>query len=141
MTYTGRCACGAVAATIAAEPVAVRQCWCRQCQQLAGGGSSTNVMFPTEAITLTGALATHSYVAASGNTVHHGFCGNCGTPVLGWADVRPQFRAFRVGFIEEPHGLRPQMAIWIDEAPAWAVIAPDLERFPRQPPPPVTQSD
>jgi len=136
MTHTGRCACGAVTARIEAEPVVVRQCWCRQCRQLAGGGASTNAMFPTDAVTLTGELASHSYVAASGNTIRHGFCARCGTPVLGWADARPQFRTFRVGFLDEPNGIRPQMAIWLDEAPDWAAIDPALEHFPRQPPPP-----
>lgn len=136
MTYGGRCACGAVCATIDAEPVAVRQCWCRQCQQLAGGAASTNAMFPTDAVTLTGELSTHSYVAASGNTIHHGFCGRCGTPVWGYSDARPHFRAFRVGFLDADNGLKPQMAIWLDDAPDWAAIDPGLEQFPRQPPAP-----
>ena len=136
MTYSGRCACGAVTASIAAEPIAVRQCWCRQCQQLAGGGASTNAIFPAEAVTVSGELSTHSYVAASGNTIFHQFCGKCGTPVLGYSSARTHFRVFRVGFIDEPHGLKPQAAIWIDEAPDWAVIDPAIERFDRQPPPP-----
>jgi hypothetical protein len=29
------------------------------------------------------------------------------------------------------------MVIWTDEAPAWAVIDPTLERFAQQPPPPL----
>ena len=141
MTYTGRCACGAVSATIEADPVVVRQCWCRQCQQLAGGAASTNVMFPTSAVTLTGELSSHSYVAASGNTIYHGFCGECGTPVWGHSDARPHFRAFRVGFLDAGHGLRPDMAIWLDDAPDWAVIDPALEQFPRQPPTPSPPQD
>ena len=136
MTFTGRCACGAVTAVIEADPIAVRQCWCRQCQQLAGGGASTNVIFPSEAVALEGELATHSYIAASGNTIYHQFCGKCGTPVLGHSSARPHFRVFRVGFLDEPHGLKPQAAIWTDEAPAWAVIDPGLDQYPRQPPAP-----
>lgn len=136
MTYTGRCACGGVTATIEAEPIAVRQCWCRQCQQLAGGGPTHNAMFRTDAVGVSGRLEWHSYVAASGNTVHHGYCPCCGTPVLGHSSARPQFRGFRLGFLDEGHGLKPQMAIWTDEAPDWAVIDPALERHAKQPPPP-----
>ena len=33
-------------------------------------------------------------------------------------------------------GLAPQMAIWTEEAPEWAIIDERLEQFPRQPPPP-----
>ena len=81
-TYNGRCLCGAVTATIAAEPVAVRHCLCRQCQKLSGGAGSTNAMFPTEAIAMQGALGSHAYVAASGNTLTQYFCAGCGTPVI-----------------------------------------------------------
>lgn len=136
MTYQGSCACGAVIATIEAEPVAVRQCWCRQCQQLAAGSPTTNAMFPTEAVTMTGALGTHSYLAPSGNTLTQSFCPACGTPVMGQSSGRPQFRTMRLGFIQPPHDLAPQMAIWTSEAPAWAQIDPALPRFEAQPPAP-----
>ena len=139
MSYTGRCACGQVTLAIAGEPVTARQCWCRQCQQVAGGGPTHNVMFRTDDITIAGAIATRSYVAASGNTVTQSFCPDCGTPVMGQSDARPQLRALRLGILDEPHGLKPLMAIWTDDAPAWAVIDPALEQFPRQPPPPSTR--
>lgn len=136
MTYTGRCNCGAVTVTIEAEPVTTRQCWCRQCQKIAAGGPTHNAMFPTEAVTLTGKTAETSYVAASGNTLTQEFCPVCGTPVLGRSSARPQFRTIRMGLLDEGHGLRPQVAIWTDEAPEWAVIDPAMERWPQQPPPP-----
>jgi hypothetical protein len=137
MTYSGRCACGAVSATIAGAALTVRQCWCRQCQRLAAGSPTTNAMFATETITVTGELATTSYLAASGNTLTHHFCARCGTPVMGSSSARPQFRTVRLGFLDQPHDLRPSMAIWTDDAPGWAVIDPSLEQFPQQPPPPV----
>lgn len=138
MTYTGRCACGAVTATINGGPVGVRQCWCRQCQQLAAGSPTTNAMFATGAVALHGALAAHSYLAASGNTVTHSYCPECGTPVMAQSSARPQFRTMRIGFLDPGHGLSPQMAIWTDEAPAWAVIDPAMEQYPGQPPAPNT---
>lgn len=136
MPYTGRCACGAVTATITGQPVAVRQCWCRQCQQLAAGSPTTNAMFATDDVAMRGELATASYVAASGNTLTQSFCGTCGTPVMGQSSARPQFRTIRLGFIDAPNDLTPQMAIWTEDAPAWAQIDPALENHPRQPPAP-----
>ena len=138
MTYTGRCACGQIKATIEGEPLTVRQCWCRQCQKLTGGGPIHNAMFLTEDIALDGELAEHSYVAASGNTIYHGYCVHCGTPVFSRASARPQFRGIRLGFLEGDHGLKPQMAIWTSDAPGWAVIDPALEQWEGQPPPPKT---
>ena len=134
--YSGRCACGRVSVDITAEPVTVRQCWCRQCQQLSGGGATHNAMFPTEAVTLTGGTAEHSYIAASGNTLTQEFCPRCATPVLGRSSARPQFRSVRIGLLDQGHGLKPATVIWTDEAPRWATIDPALERYERQPPPP-----
>lgn len=136
MSYTGRCACGAVTATIAGEPVQTRQCWCRQCQQLAAGSPSTNAIFMTEAVEFTGEFATHAYVAASGNTLTQSFCSRCGTPVMAQSSARPQFRTVRIGFLEDAHDLSPQIAIWTGDAPPWARIDPALEQFIGQPPAP-----
>ena len=139
MPYTGRCACGAVTLAIAGKAVAARQCWCRQCQQIAAGGPTHNAMFRTEDVTITGALSGHDYVAASGNTITQSFCPACGTPIMGQSSARPQFCGIRLGAIDLPHDIRPQMAIWTDDAPVWAMIDPAMEQFPRQPPPPATQ--
>jgi len=136
MSHSGECNCGAVSARIAGAPVAVRQCWCRQCQKLAGGGASYNAMFNTDDVELTGPLASWSYVARSGNTLTMHTCANCGTPVYAQSSARPQFMTFRLGFLDEPHGLAPTMAIWTDEKPEWAVLDSDLEAFPAQPPAP-----
>lgn len=140
MSYTGACACGQVTLAISGEPAAARQCWCRQCRRMAGGGPAHNAMFSTEDVTLSGELASHGYVAASGSTLTHFFCVACGTPIYSQSSARPQFRTVRFGVLDEPHGLKPQAAIWTEEAPEWAVIDPTLERFARQPPPPSNPS-
>jgi hypothetical protein len=136
MTYTGRCACGSVTATITGEPLGVRQCWCRQCQQAAAGGPTNNAMFLTADVDMTGELGSHSTPAASGNTLTQFFCPKCGTPVYGQSSARTNMRSIRLGFLDEGHGLRPDTAIWLEDAPDWAVIDPELEHFDRQPPPP-----
>jgi hypothetical protein len=136
MNYSGRCGCGQVALAISGEPVLTRQCWCRQCQRIALGGPAHNAMFHTEDVAIEGQLASHAYVAHSGNTLTQWFCPGCGTHVYAQSSARPQFRTVRFGVLDPPHGLAPRMAIWTREAPAWAVIDPALECFSEQPPPP-----
>jgi len=136
--YYGRCACGQVKATISGEPVAVRQCWCRQCQQIAAGGPTNNAMFREQDVRFSGELASHDHVAASGNVLTRSFCPNCGTPVVAQSSARPQFRTMRLGFLEPGHGLSPRMAIWTADAPEWARIDPALESHEGQPPAPTT---
>lgn len=137
MSYTGRCNCGKVVLAIAGEPVATRQCWCRQCQRIAAGGSTQNAIFHAEGLAVDGILASHAYVARSGNTLTQWFCPACGTHVYAQSSARPQFRTVRLGVLDQPHGLKPGMVIWTDEAPDWANFDPALERFPQQQPLPV----
>lgn len=141
MTYNGKCSCGAVTVTIAGEPAAVRQCWCRQCQQLAGGGATNNAMFHTAEVTIAGPLVSAQWLAGSGNTLTHWRCEHCGNPVYAQSSARPQFMTLRLGILDPGHGLAPQAVIWTDDAPAWATINPTLPAFARQPPPPTTSPD
>jgi len=136
MPYTGECLCGAVTLKIDAEPVGVRQCWCRQCQKLAAGGATTNAIFPAEAVVLSGEPASSSWPAASGNTLTFHFCPACGTQIYGQSSARMHLKTTRLGVLDQPHGLAPQMVIWTDDAPKWAVINPALEQWPQQPPAP-----
>lgn len=139
MTYTGRCACGQVTLAISGEPIQTRQCWCRQCQQIAAGGPTHNAIFLSEDVAVEGPLATHGYVAASGNTLTLWFCPACGSHIYGQSSARQHFRTVRLGAIDEPHRLKPQIAIWTEDAPAWAVIDAAIEQFPQQPPAPAAR--
>jgi len=136
MSYTGRCACGAVTLRIEGEAVATRQCWCRQCQQIAAGGPTHNAIFPAEAVHFHGELASASWPAASGNTLTFHFCPRCGTQAYAQSSARPHLKTVRFGFIDKPHDLKPQMAIWTGEAPSWAMIDPAIEQHAGQPPAP-----
>jgi hypothetical protein len=93
-------------------------------------------MFRTGEARIDGTMQTRSYVADSGNTVTQWFCPACGTPIYAQSAARTHLRTVRIGVLDQPHGLRPRMVIWTEQAPAWAVIDPALERHARQPPAP-----
>jgi len=133
--YTARCVCGAVTATIRGEPLAVKLCYCRQCQQIAAGGPTANAVFRADDIDLVGELAAHAYTAASGERPSQHFCPCCGTHVFGQSPAAAQFRAVRLGFLDPGHGLKPDGAIWVEEAPEWAVFDPQMPGLARQTPP------
>jgi hypothetical protein len=139
MSYTGRCACDTVQLTITGTPVGVRQCWCRQCQQIAAGGPTNNAIFSADDVAIVGSLGSHAYIAPSGNTLTQYFCTSCGNPVYAQSSARLHLKTVRLGVINLPHDLKPTAAIWISEAPGWAVIDPALEQFTGQPPAPQSQ--
>ena len=41
----------------------------------------------------------------------------------------------RIGFLDGDHGLFPDMAIWLDQAPAWASVPEGIETCATQPAP------
>jgi len=103
---------------------------------VASGGATHSAIFSTRDISISGELSRYSYTAASGNTLTHSYCGSCGTPIMAQSSADSDFAAVRLGFLDPAQELAPKMAIWIEEAPGWAVIDEKLERFSRQPPPP-----
>ncbi|WP_066556335.1 GFA family protein [Croceicoccus bisphenolivorans] len=134
--YRGTCACGAVTVSAHSEPIGTRQCWCRQCQKIAGGGPTHNAIFHNGDVTITGTLGSSIWTAASGNMLTFHFCPSCGTQVFGQSSARMHLKTMRLGIFDGDHGLRPQAVIWTEDAPDWAQIDPTLECWPQQPPPP-----
>lgn len=135
MAHEGGCLCGAVRIMIDAEPMAARQCWCRLCQYLGAGSGTVNVVFPTDAVTITGDVRWHASIADSGNAMRRGFCPQCGTPIFSMAESRPYQTIIRAGALDDPGLIGPQAVIWTDAAPTWAHHDPDLPHYPAQIPP------
>ena len=78
----GGCLCGAVRYVARSDPITTRSCWCRVCQYLAAGNASVNVVFPKDAVTITGELKDYASTADSGNRMHRRFCPTCGTQMF-----------------------------------------------------------
>ncbi len=132
---TGRCLCGAVNFTLNAEPLAVRICWCRDCQHLAANGT-VNLLMAAEAVSLSGELASYTKTADSGNSVTLSFCPHCGAHVLTRSAARPHITVVRAGNLDEPSSISPTLNVWTASAPTWACLDPILEKVERQPPAP-----
>jgi hypothetical protein len=134
MAIVGGCLCGAVRYTVAADPIATRVCWCRDCQRLAAGNATVNLVFPASKVTLTGPLRDYASVADSGNRMHRQFCERCGTPVSSAAEERPHLLILRAGTLDDPELAHPALTIWTASAPSWACIDNELPSVQGQPP-------
>jgi hypothetical protein len=132
---TGGCLCRQVRFEIAAAPIAMRLCWCRDCQYFAAGNATVNVVFPSGALQVQGALTDYVSIADSGSRMHRRFCPSCGTPVFSESESRPHLVIVRNGALDETGLLNPSATIWTDSAPDWAWIDETHPRFPSQPPP------
>jgi hypothetical protein len=135
MAIVGGCLCGAVRYSVAADPIATRVCWCRDCQHLAAGNATVNVVFPASAVTIAGPLRDYASVADSGSRMHRQFCERCGTPVTSAAEERPHLLILRAGTLDDPELANPSLTIWTASAPSWACIDAALPCVAGQPPP------
>jgi len=141
MAITGGCLCGAVRFSVEVDaPAGVRQCWCRVCQYLGAGSGTVNVVFPKEAVTVSGPLIDHVRTADSGSVMHRRFCSHCGTPVFSEAEPRPHLIIARAGTLDDPEIAKPEMIIWTTSAPSWACFDPALPLVEGQNPPPSPKS-
>ncbi len=135
MTYGAGCLCGAVRFSIAADPLGARTCWCRLCQYLGAGTATANVVFPRDKVSWTGEIRYHETLADSGNHMRRGFCPECGTPLTSEALERPHLIFLRIGALDDPDLIGPEMTLWTSQAPDWACISDSLPRFDEQAPP------
>jgi hypothetical protein len=134
MAHGGKCLCGQVRVTLDAEPLGARMCWCRDCQYIASGSPTVNVLFPEEAVRFDGEIGTYEMTADSGNTVERGFCPKCGSQIysktLSPAGLPIRIRA---GTLDNPELMAPTAIIWSESAPTWAALDPGLPHFPKGP--------
>ncbi|MEZ5832177.1 MAG: GFA family protein [Dongiaceae bacterium] len=132
---TGRCFCGAVTFQFDREPLAVRACWCRDCQYLATGNASVNAIFKAEGFQSTGELSEYVSTADSGNTMSRRFCPKCGTHLFSQSSARPELMVVRVGTLDNREDSAPQSFIWTASAPRWGHIDHELPNCTGQPAP------
>ena len=132
---TGRCYCGAVRYTFDQQPIALRACWCRDCQYLSNGNASMNAIFRTETFRLTGEVSEYESQADSGNTMRRRFCPKCGTQLFSQSSARPDLMVVRVGSLDDREIGGPQSYIWTRSAPSWGHVDPALPNCDGQPAP------
>ena len=130
----GSCLCGAVRYKVSAPPAVSRICWCRTCQKISGNGTA-NVIFPSANIEVSGQLSCFVSRAVSGNQISRYFCPTCGCHLFASSSASPQFRVVRLGTLDDPNAIKPQINIWASSAPDWACLDPALKSEAAQPAP------
>jgi hypothetical protein len=134
MSYTGRCACGAVHYEIAADPIRGFPCQCRDCQRDTGSGHASVMVFPRAAMSVSGPVTEILRTADSGDDKRKGFCTACGSPLYNKPLSKPDFIGVYVGTLDDPSSFRPQMVMYASRGHAWDHLDPALPKLPHMRP-------
>jgi len=133
--YTGGCACGAVRYELAAEPLVMTDCQCRDCQRKSGTGHGSYLTFAgRNNVTLEGQATHWDIKGDSGNVKTRAFCPTCGSPVYLTFAAMPDLFTVHAASLDDPARYRPQMVLYGVRGHAWDKVDPALPKFDRMPP-------
>jgi hypothetical protein len=128
-TITGGCLCGAVRYEARGEAALAGYCYCNDCRRASGSGYIGFMGFPASALTVTGAVLTHSHRLSDGRVADRNHCAACGSLVYGGVVGKVDRHTVYAGSLDDPSRFRPTMAIFAREKAPWVVIPPGLTVF------------
>ena len=129
---TGGCLCGNIRYVVQGEFIAVAICHCSDCQRQSGSIFSVIAAAPVSAYQQTGATKTFVGHGDSGSVVYRDFCGTCGTPILSRLAAQPGIVLVKVGTLDDPTSLPPQVEAYTHRAADWLPPLTEV-RFPKAP--------
>ena len=120
----GGCDCGRVRYRMASAPLFVHCCHCRWCQRETGASFALNAMIEADRVTLLGdepeIVDTPS---ASGKGQKIARCPKCRIAVWSnYSGAGPSVRFVRVGTLDEPDHLPPDIHIFTESKQPWVVL-------------------
>lgn len=131
----GRCLCGSVTYTSAAQPIFVALCQCNHCQKQSGSAYSVNVAIPKGSLEFPGSKpAIYQDTGSSGMPVYRHFCPGCGSPIFSDVVATPQLDWLKAGTLDDTSWVQPTLSIWCDSAQSWVALPEGIPRFPQNPP-------
>jgi hypothetical protein len=118
--FQGACACGAVRYRLTSVPMFVHCCHCRDCQRQTGSAFVLNALIETDRIEIMAGKPVPVPVPTSSGRPHDIYrCPTCATAL--WSDYgrRPKLRFVRVGTLDEPTALTPDVHIFTRSKVPW----------------------
>jgi len=128
---TGGCACGSIRFQLLDKPMFVHCCHCDDCQRLTGSAFVLNAIIEAQAIKLLRGKPVAVPVPRENGPHDIYRCPRCQTAL--WSDYgrRPNLRFVRVGTLDKPGALKPDVHIYTRWKAKWAQAAEANAVVPR----------
>jgi hypothetical protein len=133
--FSGGCGCGAIRFVCSAEPLAIFNCHCRDCQKASGAPFISAIAVPSAAVAITGQPKYHSVRTDGGNTMSRGFCVECGSRLFARISGRVDALGIHLTSLDDPNRYHPTIDIWTSSALEWDHMNPSLQKLPKGAPP------
>ena len=124
-TFEGHCTCGAVRYRMTSRPMFVHCCHCRWCQRETGASFALNAMIEADRVeVLQGAVEIVDTPSNSGKGQKITRCPTCRIAL--WSNYSGVDRVHfvRVGTLEEPDRLPPDIHIFTASKQPWVILPP-----------------
>jgi len=128
--FEGGCACAGVRYLIKSNPLFVHCCHCRDCQRQTGSAFVLNALIESERVELSsGQLQRFEMPTDSGKP--HGIfrCVSCGTAVWSEYGGLSVLRFIRVGTLDDPTALSPDVHIYTRSKLPWVRLPEGVPSF------------
>jgi hypothetical protein len=126
----GGCACGALRYRLALAPMFVHCCHCRDCQRQTGSAFVINALIETDRVTLlSGELEAVPVPTDSGRPHVIYRCARCHTAVWSEYGGVSALRFVRVGTLDEPTALPPDVHIYTRSKLPWVALPQGVPAF------------
>ena len=126
----GGCACGAVRYRLYRAPMFVHCCHCHDCQRQTGSAFATNALIEAGLhAVLSGETASSAMPTDSGqpHAIHR--CTACGTALWSEYGGRGTIRFVRVGTLDDPAALVPDVHIYTRSRLPWVTLPEGVPAF------------
>lgn len=128
--FEGGCACGAVRYAMTSEPMFTHCCHCLDCQRQTGSAFVLNALIETDRIALASGEPRPVSVPTDSGRPHDVYrCPACQTAL--WSDYgrRPTLRFVRVGTLDDPAALPPDVHIFTRSKLPWVGLRANVPSF------------
>ncbi|HVC51710.1 MAG TPA: GFA family protein [Stellaceae bacterium] len=126
----GGCACGAVRYRLETAPMFVHCCHCKDCQRQTGAGFALNALIETDQVTLlSGEPVPWSMPTDSGRPHRIFRCPACQTAVWSEYGGLAKLRFVRVGTLDDPTALPPDVHIYTRSKLPWVALPEGVPAF------------
>jgi len=123
------CSCGAVRYRLTSAPMFVHCCHCKDCQRQTGSAFVINALIEADRVESSGETTPVSMPTDSGrpHIIHR--CPKCQTALWSNYGARAEIRFVRVGTLDEPGALPPDVHIYTRSKLPWVTLPQGVPAF------------